>query len=304
MPLNLALTERMKELTCLQRIEQIIGAHQGTIDDILRETVEVMPEAWLHSANAIARISRGSKVYQTGNLDHCKSVLSSDIKANNNLYGSIQVGYTEHFEKAVEGPFMAEERLYKQLLSLVARMVEMRDPYTAGHQKRVANLCVAIGKELGLSPHQLEGVQLAGSVHDIGKIMVPTEILCKPSKLTRIEYELIKQHSQAGYDILKNVAFPWPIARIVLEHHERMDGSGYPNEISGQNLLLESRIVTVADVVESMSAHRPYRPALGTVVALAEITRNRGTLYDCEVVDACLRLFHQKGFEFGDKTQP
>lgn len=147
-------------------------------------------------------------------------------------------------------------------------------------------------------------MQLAGSVHDIGKIMVPTEILCKPSKLTRIKYELIKQHSQAGYDILKNFAFPWPIARIVLEHHERMDGSGYPNEISGQNLLLESRIVTVADVVESMSAHRPYRPALGTVVALAEITRNRGTLYDCEVVDACLRLFHQKGFEFGDKTQP
>lgn len=173
----------------------------------------------------------------------------------------------------------------------------MRDPYTAGHQLSVGQLASAIGVELGLPLRQLEGLQLAASVHDIGKIMVPAEILCKPTKLTRHEYELIKEHAEAGYNILKDVDFPWPIARIVHEHHERMDGSGYPNGLHGDALLLESRIVAVADVVQSMCAHRPYRPGLGSKAALEEITKNRGRLYDTDVVAACVRLFNDKRYD-------
>ncbi len=178
-------------------------------------------------------------------------------------------------------------------------MAERRDPYTAGHQKRVANLAVAIGVELGLSTKELEGVRLAASVHDIGKITVPAEILCKPTKLSRYEYDLINEHAEAGYSLLKDVVFPWPIARIVREHHERMDGSGYPNGLAGDELLPESRIVAVADVVESMCCHSPYRAGLGTKLALREIEKNRGLLYDPTVVEACLRVFRDKGYRCG-----
>ncbi|MCP9930209.1 HD-GYP domain-containing protein [Cyanobium sp. AMD-g] len=331
MPLELALTERRKQLHCLQQIEQIIGASQGSIDDILQQTVDTIPHAWLHAAHTVARISRGSKVYQTGNLDHCRSVQSSPIKANDTIYGRVDVGYTETFAEAIEGPFLTEERLlldtiasrlgsliakaiaeeglnrtldeneklYKQLLTVLGGMAEMRDPYTAGHQQRVDQLALAIGVELGLPVRQLEGLQLAASVHDIGKIMIPAELLCKPTTLTRHEYDLIKDHAEAGYNILKDVDFPWPIARIVHEHHERMDGSGYPNGLRGDELLLESRIVAVADVVQSMCAHRPCRAGLGCDAALAEISKNRGKLYDADVVDACLRLFNEKRYVCG-----
>ncbi len=326
--LELALTERRKELHCLQRIEQIIGANQGTVDDILQQIVDVIPEAWLHSAHTVARISRGPKVYQTGELDRCQSVQSSPIRSNDTIYGRVEVGYTETYAEAIEGPFMAEERvlldtiasrvgsliaraiaeegltrtlrenekLYKQLLTVLGAMAEMRDPYTAGHQHSVDKLALAIGVELGLPLRQLEGLQLAASVHDIGKIMVPADILCKPTKLTKHEYDLIKDHAEAGYNILKDVDFPWPIARIVHEHHERIDGSGYPSGLRGEELLLESRIVAVADVVQSMCAHRPYRAGLGSDAALAEISKNRGKLYDPDVVDACLRLFNEKRY--------
>jgi HD-GYP domain-containing protein (c-di-GMP phosphodiesterase class II) len=327
LPLEMALTERRKELHCLQQIERIIAASQGSIDDILQQTVDAIPKAWLHSGHTIARISRGTKVYQTGDLDRCQSIQSSPIRANDTIYGSLDIGYTETFAEAIEGPFLAEERvlldtiatrlgsllaraiaeermnktlqenerLYKQLLTVLGAMAEMRDPYTAGHQHSVDKLALAIGVELGLPLRQLEGLQLAASVHDIGKIMVPAEILCKPTKLTKHEFDLIKDHAEAGYNILKDVDIPWPIARIVHEHHERMDGSGYPNGLKGEELLLESRIVAVADVVQSMCAHRPYRVGLGSDAALAEITRNRGELYDPDVVDACLRLFKRSG---------
>jgi len=321
----------MKELHCLQQIESIISASQGPIDAMLEQIVATIPKAWLHPASAIARICRGERCCQTGDLEQCQSVQSAEIRVRDTLHGSVTVGYIDRFELASEGPFLAEERLlldtiatrlgsliarelaeggwidtlrqqellYRQLLSVLGGMAEMRDPYTAGHQKRVANLAVAIGADLGLSAKELEGVRLAASVHDIGKITVPAEILCKPTKLSRHEYDLIKEHVEAGHEILKDVAFPWPIARIVLEHHERMDGSGYPNGLAGDQLLLESRIVAVADVVESMCAHRPYRAGLGSDAALREIETNRGRLYDPAAVDACLRVFRDKGYRWG-----
>ncbi len=186
------------------------------------------------------------------------------------------------------------ERMRKALggtVQAISALVETRDPYTAGHQRRVADLARSIAAEMGLASDQIEGLRMASTIHDIGKIAVPAEILIKPGQLTDIEYSLIKIHSQAAYDILQDIDFPWPIARMVLEHHERLDGSGYPQGLSGDQILLESRIIAVADVVEAMASHRPYRPALGIDVALDEIRSHRGIRYDATVVDACLKLF-------------
>jgi response regulator RpfG family c-di-GMP phosphodiesterase len=193
----------------------------------------------------------------------------------------------------------SEKKLKKNLLdsvAVLAAIVEMRDPYTAGHQRRVAEVAVAIANIMQLTQMQIEGIHLAGVVHDIGKIQVPAEILVKPGSLSNLEYMLIKAHSQNGYDLLKTVDFPWPIAQIVLEHHERLDGSGYPQGLKGDQILLEARIISVADVVESMTSHRPYRPSLGIDAALEEIERNRDKLYDQMVVDACIKLFREKGY--------
>ncbi len=151
---------------------------------------------------------------------------------------------------------------------------------------------------MGIPKDQIEGVRMAGMIHDLGKISVPAEILSKPTRLTDIEFALIKTHSQIGYDILQDIDFLWPIAQMVLQHHEKMNGSGYPQGLSGEDILPESRILCVADVVEAMASHRPYRPALGIEKALKEIQQNRGTLYDPEVADACLKIFNEKGFEF------
>lgn len=180
----------------------------------------------------------------------------------------------------------------------MAVTVELRDPYTAGHQRRVADLAYAIALEMNLEESRLTGLRMASTIHDLGKISIPSEILTKPTKLTYIEFEIVKTHAQAGYDILKDIDFPWPIARIVHEHHERMDGSGYPNGLKGEDILLESKILTVADVVEAMVSHRPYRAALGVEQALGEIIKNRGILYDEDVVDSCLKLFEEKRFIF------
>jgi PAS domain S-box-containing protein len=192
-------------------------------------------------------------------------------------------------------------RLQKALAGTIQAMamtIEMRDPYTAGHQRRVSKLSCAIGAKMGLLPEKIEGIRMAGDIHDVGKIYVPAEILSKPGQLTEIEFSIIRTHAQVGYDILKSVEFPWPIAQIVYQHHERLDGSGYPNALKGGGILLEARIVCVADVVEAMSSHRPYRPAHGIEMALEEISQFRGRRYDPEVVEACLALFRLDGFSF------
>ncbi len=191
--------------------------------------------------------------------------------------------------------YIAElETAFMSTVQVVTTLSEMRDPYTTGHERKVAELAVAIGAELGFSVHQQEGLRVAGYLHDIGKIAIPTQFLAKPGKLSWIEQRLIQEHAQAGYDVLKDVKFPWQIADVVLQHHERMDGSGYPQGLKGEAILLEARILAVADVVEAMSSHRPYRPALGIEAALTEIERGRETFFDANVVDACLRLFREK----------
>ena len=190
------------------------------------------------------------------------------------------------------------KRALEGTIATVAMAVEVRDPYTSGHQRRVAQLAEAIALEMGLDELQVEGIRMGATIHDIGKIQLPAEILSKPAMFSKIEYAIVKGHSQVGYDILKEVEFPWPIAIMVHQHHERLDGSGYPQGLKGEEICLEARILAVADVVEAMLSHRPYRPANKLDVALEEITSNRGTLYDPAVVDVCLKLFSDDKFTF------
>ncbi|MCG2750321.1 MAG: PAS domain S-box protein [Desulfobacteraceae bacterium] len=196
---------------------------------------------------------------------------------------------------------LSVDKLHKVMGGIIQAMVltvESRDPYTAGHQQRVSRLGRAIAQEMGLSADQIEAVRMAGSVHDLGKISVPAEILSKPTKLSDIEFKLLKVHPQTSYEILKDIDFPWPIAKIALQHHERMDGSGYPAGLKGDEILIESQILMVADVVEAIASNRPYRPALGIEIALKEISQQRGKLYNPVVADACLKLFNERGFSF------
>ncbi|MFZ2396755.1 MAG: PAS domain S-box protein [Smithella sp.] len=201
---------------------------------------------------------------------------------------------------------LAEAKLQQTIYSLknavgatiqvMVSAVEMKDPYTAGHQLRSADLACAIATEMGLAQEKIDGIHMAASIHDIGKLSIPAEILSKPTKLTNIEFSLIKEHVRSGYEMLKNVESPWPLAQIVYQHHERMDGSGYPRNLKGDEIIMDARIMAVADVVEAMASHRPYRPAWGIDATMKEIEKNRGILYDVAVADACLRLFWEKGY--------
>lgn len=182
-------------------------------------------------------------------------------------------------------------------IQVMVSAVEARDPYTAGHQLRSASLACAIAEEMGMPQEKIDGIRMACSIHDIGKMSVPAEILTKPNKLTDLEFSLIKEHSLSGYEMLKNVESPWPLAQVVCQHHERIDGSGYPKKLKGDEILIEARILAVSDVVESMASHRPYRPSLGIQAALEEIDKNKGILYDTSVSNACLRLFRDKNYK-------
>jgi PAS domain S-box-containing protein len=280
--------------------EELIGMNNRTYTD---------PE----TAKKIYEVHR--KVYETGlpeklfgyeiiNKDHTKTVVQSSFTLLKDTDGKA-IGFRGIVSDITELTLMDIERqkslvqVRKSLEATIHAMaitMESRDPYTAGHQRRVADLAHAIALELKMEQSRIEGLVMASTIHDLGKISIPAEILTKPAKLTAIEYEIVKPHAQSGYDILKDIDFPWPIARIILEHHERIDGSGYPHHLEGRDILLESKILTVADVVEAMASHRPYRPSLGIEPALDEIARNRGILYDTDVVDACLRLFKEKHF--------
>ncbi len=215
------------------------------------------------------------------------------------LLASIRdISERKRMEQAVTESFDKLQNAMVGTIQAMAGIVERRDPYTAGHQQRVAKLCRAIASEMALSEDRVEGIFMAALIHDIGKIAVPAEILSKPGRLSETEFQLIKIHPQSGYDILKGIAFPWPIAEITFQHHERMDGSGYPRKLLGDETLLEARIMSVADTVEAMATHRPYRPALGVDAALEEVSQNAGRLYDAGVVQACCRLFSEKEFGF------
>jgi len=216
-----------------------------------------------------------------------------DEKSNN--MGSVLVlrDVTERMlaQKELKQSFEKVQRILEEIIQAISRIVEAKDPYTAGHQQRVANLACAIAEKMGLSKDQVDGIRMAGAIHDIGKLYVPAEILSKPTKLSDAEMAIVQSHPQVGYDILKGIEFPWPVAEMVLQHHERMLGDGYPAGLKGEEILIEARILAVADVVEAMSSHRPYRPALGLKKALEEISRYRGHYYDPVVADVCVELF-------------
>lgn len=203
-------------------------------------------------------------------------------------------------EKNLQKTVMVLEKTLEEIIVTIAKMVEMKDPYVAGHQQRVSALSAEIASVLGMSAEQIYYIKLASLVHDVGKINIPASILNKPGKLTDIEFELIKTHSQIGYEIMKKVHFPWPIAKIILQHHERINGSGYPFGLEDNAILPESKICAVADVVEAMASYRPYRPAIGIEKALDEISSKAGTLYDKDVADACLYLFKNKKYKLAE----
>lgn len=251
----------------------------------------------------------GEKVlptYETKIL--CKDGTTKDVEL---AFGIIRIagvpadmGYVKDItdrRKAQEELKETVERLQRRLeetVQALASVTEKRDPYTAGHSQRVTQLAVAIAGEMGLTKDQIDGIKVAGTLHDIGKIYEPSEILSKPGILTDIETLMMRVHPDVGYDILKTIEFPWPVAQIVRQHHERIDGSGYPDGLKGDDILIEAKILAVADVFEAMASHRPYRPALGTEAALGELSKYKGILYDSKVVDICLKLFKEKGFEF------
>jgi PAS domain S-box-containing protein len=212
----------------------------------------------------------------------------------------ISIDITEHkkSEKELKHSMVDLRRAIGGIVKVLMLTVEMRDPYTSGHQQRVSNLARTIATYMDLSKEKIEAIRIAGVIHDLGKISIPADILTKPGSLTVHEFGIIKTHSQVGYDILKQVDLPGSVDQILLQHHERMDGSGYPSGLKGKDILIEARILGVADVVEAMASHRPYRPAHAIDSALQEISKNKGTIYDPEVVDTCLKLFTEKGFTF------
>ncbi len=208
-------------------------------------------------------------------LKEMNGILKEEIDLRESLHEQLQRNIDE-MQQTMEG-----------IISVIAVTVEKRDPYTAGHQRRVAELACAIAEEMNLTDEQRDGILMAGNIHDIGKISIPAEILSKAGEISEIELNIIKEHPKTGYDIVRNIDFPWPIAEIIYQHHEYLDGTGYPRGLRSDEILMETRILTVADVVDAMSSHRPYRAALGIDLALDEINRNRGVLYDTDVVDAC-----------------
>lgn len=237
-----------------------------------------------------------------GNKIPCIVSANPFLGADAELIGIVEdlkdISILKEAERKLQKSFEKFRRALEGTIHAMSLAIEMRDPYTAGHQKRVTDLAVAIARNLGLSEDKIDGIRMAGLIHDIGKISIPAEILAKPGRISEKEFALIMDHPQVGYDIIKKIEFPWPVAKIVLQHHERMNGSGYPQGLQGKYILLEARILAVADVVESIASFRPYRQALGIKEALKEIAEDKKTLYDDQVVDACLNLFSEQSFSF------
>ena len=291
------------------RLPDIVGVELiASLKEIHPDMVIIMVTAYASLENAVRALNEGASAYITKplDMDRVLTIVRESIEKqhlvmeNRRLYQDAQWELAERkrAEEELKQYSKKLQELIEDIIQAIALMTELRDPYTSGHQQRVTELACAIAKEMGLNKEVLEEIRVAGSLHDVGKMYVPSEILTKPGRLTEIEFDMIKTHPKAGYDILKTIEFPWPIAPIVLQHHERMDGSGYPSGLLTKDILLEARILGVADVVEAMASHRPYRPVVGIDEALAEISQKRGSLYDPEVVDACLKLFVEKGFKF------
>ena len=280
-----------------QAAERMFGYYKN---EVFHKTLGILPTRFIKGTLRDGRWAGEMKfTRKDGHEGTCETTViplrdeSGTIRA---VFG-VSHDITKH-KQAEQALQRSYHKLRETLLATVnslASTVEMRDPYTAGHQRRVTILACAIADELKVTEDQFDGLRLAGLVHDIGKFNVPVEILNKPGRISETEFNIIKTHPQAGYNLLREIEFPWPVAQIVLQHHERLDGSGYPQGLGSDEIMLEARILAVADVVEAMASHRPYRPALGIEVALEEIKKNRGIHYDPEVVDICGRLFAEKG---------
>jgi PAS domain S-box-containing protein len=231
--------------------------------------------------------------YNVASINDAEKILSGGVLVFRDITERQQA------QDAVQNTVTMLRKAMSGTIEAMALTVETRDPYTAGHQRRVTDLARAVAEKIGLPLEQIDGIRMAGVIHDLGKISVPAEILSKPGKLSEIEFNLIKIHPQVGYDILKNIDFSWPVANIIYQHHERIDGSGYPNRLSAKEILIEAKIIAVADVVEAMASHRPYRASLGMERAIDEVVQKRGIFYDADVVDACRVVVKEQNFVFG-----
>jgi putative nucleotidyltransferase with HDIG domain len=235
-------------------------------------------------------------------IDHLVDKRTEELsRANDELHGKVLE--TRRSEDYLQSNLDRQERAFEGAFKAMSLTLEIRDPYMAGHQHRVSSLAVAIAQEMNLPWDKIEGLRLAGIIHDIGKIAVPTEIMTKHGRLTNTEFKLIKDHPRVGYEIVKDISFPWPVAHIILQHHERLDGSGYPEGLVGDAILIEARILAVADVVEAICSLRPYRPALGLEKGLEEVRKGRGLFYDTRVVDACIKLFRDGRYSFKKEAE-
>ncbi len=269
--------------------------------EVLRQAREIAPQAVVLIFTGYASVESAIEALREGAYDYLVKPCSADelkLKIERGLERVHLAEERQRAEEELRRSYVKLQRALEGTIHTLVSAIELRDPYTAGHQRRMTQLACTIAKEMSLPEEQIEGIRMAALIHDMGKITVPAEILSKPAPLSDLEYGLIKNHAQVGHNVLKEMDFPWPLAQIVLQHHERLDGSGYPQGLSGEEIMLEARILAVADVVEAMASHRPYRPPRGLDKALEEISQNKGLLYDSEVADACLKLFSEKRFKF------
>ncbi|MCE5266032.1 MAG: PAS domain S-box protein [Deltaproteobacteria bacterium] len=294
-----------------RKCEEIIDYRREDLIGKNFQSLSLLPDSSLEKALQLLQANREARTTGPDELDLIRKDGSLvPVEINTNLVQRAGQTIVLAFVRDITERKQVEQKLRETLESLrkavgatiqvMVSVLEVRDPYTAGHQMRVADLARSIAAEMGLPQEQVDGIRLAGSIHDIGKLSIPAEILSKPTALTKIESALVREHAQQGFEILKDVESPWPLAQIIHQHHERLDGSGYPRNLKGDDILIEARILAVADVVEAIASHRPYRPGKGIDAALDEIEKQRGVHYDASAVDACLRLFREKGFRFAD----
>jgi len=305
-PFNLALLDI--KLSDMEGVELLVP-----LKKMYPNMVMIIITGYASLETAIRALNEGAAAYITKplNMDEVLATVKEGLEKqrlvmeNEKLYQEAQRELAERkrAEREIQHNLEKVRKAMEGTIRAMACIVETRDPYTAGHQQRVTYLAHSIAREMGLSEERIEGIRMAGLIHDLGKIGLPAEILSKPGQINEPELSLVKTHPELGHNMLKTIDFPWPIAQMVLQHHERMDGSGYPLGLTGAEILLEARILAVADVVEAIASHRPYRPALGLKKALQEISRNSGILYDSEVVNVCLRLFVEQGFRFEQEPE-
>lgn len=309
-PVGLGFVDRQfRTVRCNDALASISGAPK---DELLGRTVaEAVPQLWpklesvfrlvLDTGADVVNLDVSGESAQDPGRTHYWLASYYPVRLAEEIIGVgiVVVDVTERREAQ-----QAHDELLRSAIAAIAATIEARDPYTAGHEHRVAEIARVIATEMGLDDDTVDGIELAATIHDIGKIAVPSDILSRPGPLHPAEFELVKTHSRAGHDIVAGIVFPWPIAEMILQHHERLNGTGYPDGLRGEEILIGARIIAVADVLEAMGSHRPYRPSLGVYRALEEIDKGRGTIFDPDVADVCLRLFGEGRLPIEDQTQP